>query len=180
MNKRMHGGKNGWIACGLALLLILASGCTTGVEKPDSVPWHTVYRPINDPEAIDFLHKGIDLLTETHGAPKIRVNKVLLRQTAKTEASAHYRAATDFSKMELVDRERGIFCIYLATAPDHERFYYLLGHEIGHLLRPEIVGSAAEERFCNEFSRLLCAQENRPWSAKWETRDWVTAGTDAP
>lgn len=161
------------------MLFILATGCTTGIEKPASVPWHTVYRPINDPEAIAFLHKGIELLVETHGTPEIRINEVLLRHTARNEESARYQVATGFSKMELVDRERGLFCIYLATTPDHERFYYLLGHEIGHLLRPEIVGSAAEERFCNEFSRLLCAQENRPWSAEWETRDWVLSGSDA-
>ena len=119
------------------------------------------------------MQSGIELLKETHGAPKIQINEVLLRLTARSEQSTHYRVATDFSKTEIVDRERGVFCIYLAALPTHERFYYLLGHEIGHLLRPEIVGSAAEERFCNEFSRQLCARENRPWSAKWETRDWV-------
>ncbi len=173
MNIELRGRKNWWIGSGLALFVLLASGCTTQVEKPESVAWHSVYQPINDAEAIDFLNAGIEFLIKTHGAPKIQINKVILRHTVKNDESAHFRVATGFSKTEVIDRKRGVFCIYLAAAPTHERFYYLLGHEIGHLLRPDIVGSAAEERFCNEFSRLLCAQKNRPWSDKWETRDWV-------
>jgi hypothetical protein len=43
------------------------------------------------------------------------------------------------------------------------------------LLHPAIIADAAEERFCNEFSRQLCEQEERPWSAKWENRKWVNA-----
>lgn len=148
-------------------------GCVTQVPKPASVAWHTVYRPIDDAKALHFLESGIQLLTKTHDSPEIPIKEVMLRHTVKNDAATDYRVSTGFSKTELVDRERGVFCIYLAVPPSHERFYYLLGHEIGHLLRPKIVGSADEERFCNEFSRQLCAQENRPWSERWETRHWV-------
>ncbi len=158
---------------GFVLFVLLIWGCATLVEKPVSVEWHTVYRPIDDVEAVGFLNNGVELLVRKHGEPNIPINEVLLRYTLKNDDAAHYRVATRFSKLELVDRERGVFCIYLAVPPSHKRFYYLLGHEIGHLLRPEIIESAEEERFCNEFSRQLCAQENRPWRARWETRKWV-------
>jgi hypothetical protein len=161
------------ISFGLLILLMVLPSCAPQVKKPASVPWHSVYRSIDDAQAHQFLNSGVKLLTQTHGSPEIPVNKVILRHSVKNEASSRYRVSTGFTKMEVADRQRGVFCIYLAVPPSHERFYYLLGHEIGHLLRPDRVGSAEEERFCNEFSRKLCAQENRPWSDKWETRDWV-------
>ncbi len=84
-------------------------GCVTLVEKPASVKWHAVYRPIEDVEAVDFLNKGVELLIKKQGTPEIPINEILLRYTLKNDAAAHYRVAMRFSKLELVDRERGIF-----------------------------------------------------------------------
>lgn len=159
--------------CVFVLLIGLLSGCTTLVKKPDSVVWHTCYQPIESVEAHAFMQKGIALLQEKYGAPDFPVKKVLLRQTVKSESAAGYHIAEHFSLLEIVDAECGIFCIYIGVPPEHERFYYLLGHEIGHLLHPQQIGVAEAERFCNTFSGQLCAQENRPFSEKWETRDWV-------
>ena len=157
----------------LLLLTSLLTGCVTLIDKPSSVEWNTCYQPIDSPEARAFLEQGIALLIETHGQPAIPINEVLLRCSEKTDAASAYDISENFSLTEIVDAERGLLCIYVGVPPTHKKFYYLLAHEIGHLLRPTIIDSAEEERFCNEFSRQLCEQQSRPWSAKWETRRWV-------
>lgn len=151
----------------------LLAGCVTLVDKPADIAWHTCYQPIGSAEAHDFLQRGIILLLQNYGDPDIPIKQVLLRQSVKTAAAAGYDIAKNFSLNETVDAERGLFCIYIGVPPEHERFYYLLGHEIGHLLHPTRVDTASEERFCNEFSRQLCEQESRPFNAQWETRKWV-------
>ena len=96
-----------------------------------------------------------------------------MRYSLKNEGALRYGIAERFSLMEVVDAERGVFCIYVSVPPSHKRFYFLLGHEIGHLLHPDAVDDAAEERFCSAFAGQLCEQENRPFEAKWENRKWV-------
>ena len=157
----------------LCVVFLCMAACAPLEDKPASMKWHELYVPIEEPEAKAFLAAGIELLQSEHGSPEIPIREVLIRQSIKREGASRYRAATGFSKTEVVDPERGVFCIYLEVDSSHERFYYLLGHEIGHLLRPYLIGVAKEERFCNEFSRRLCRQQNRPWEDSWENRQWV-------
>lgn len=154
-------------------ILFLSFGCTTLVEKPADIPWHQCYQPITDPEAQNVLQTGIRFLKTEYGPPDIPVNEVMMRYSEKTEAAREYRISEHFSLTETVDAEKGIFCIYLSVPPGHEKFDYLLGHEIAHLKHPDRIDDPEMERFCNEFSRRLCEKENRPFDPRWENRKWV-------
>lgn len=58
-------------------------GCVTQLPKPASLAWHTVYRPIDDAKALNFLESGIQPLTKTHDSPEIPIKEVMLRHTVK-------------------------------------------------------------------------------------------------
>jgi len=162
------------LAAGVIALLLLLSGCATLIAKPEQIAWHNCYREIDCPEALAFLQRGIDRLQSSHGQDlEFAIRQVMLRQSIKTAAAARYAIAEHFSLTETIDGEAGIFCIYIAVAPTHPKFYYLLGHEIGHLRRPSLINDADEEQFCNEFSRQLCQDYGYAWRADWETRAWV-------
>ena len=163
----------------LITILIYQCGCSSLPQKPPDLAWHLCYQPIASPEAHAFLNNGIALLKQRHGEPDIPVRQVLLRHSVKSPAGAPYAIRESFSLTEQINPDQGLFCIYLSVPPTHKRFYYLLGHEIAHLLNPTIINNPHEEQFCNEFSQYLCGQENKPWNETWETRPWVSR-TDAP
>jgi hypothetical protein len=154
-------------------ILFLFSGCATRIKKPPEILWSSCYQPIEDPQAQEFMKSGIAFLAAEHGVSDLSLNEVLLRYSMKSPAARAYRIGEYFSRTEIIDADNGIFCIYLSVPPGHERFYYLLGHEIAHLLHPMRIDDPEMERFCNEFSRRLCEKENRLFDARWETRDWV-------
>lgn len=154
-------------------ILFLLSGCTTLIDKPPDIPWHVCYQTISNPQALSFRDTGIAFLQTEYGSPETPVNRVMLRFSKKTETAKNYRIGQYFSRKEIVDAEKGVFCIYVGVPPSHERFYYLLGHEIGHLLHPRRVDDSEMERFCNEFSRRLCEKENKKFNPSWENRKWV-------
>lgn len=170
MNFKLRHAKNGLLWIGF---LFLFSGCTTLVEKPPEVAWHQCYRPVSDAAAHDFLKAGLVYLKSRYGRPDIPVNKVLLRYSQKSETARAYLIDENFSRTEIVDAAEGVFCIYIGVPPDHDRFYYLLGHEIGHLQYPRRVDDPKMEQFCNEFSGELCEKESRPFDSRWENRKWV-------
>lgn len=155
------------------LFSMLLSGCVTFTDKPKNVPWHDCYEPITSPEAELFMQRGIALLEKQHGEAEVPIRRVFLRHSVKSPAASGYAIRENFSLTESVDPDRGLFCIYLSVPPNHPRFYYLLGHEIGHLLHPSVIDDPDQERFCNAFSQQLCEQENKPWNAAWENRRWV-------
>lgn len=154
-------------------ILFLFSGCATLIEKPPEIPWHQCYQSIVDQQTQTLLHNGIVFLTAEYGAPDLVINEVLLRYSKKTSSTHSYRIGEYFSRTEIVDAEQGIFCIYVGVPPGHERFYYLLGHEIAHLKHPSRIDDSEMERFCNEFSRRLCEKEGRLFDSRWENRKWV-------
>jgi len=151
----------------------LFSGCAALIKKPPEILWSSCYQPIEDPQAQEFLQTGIAFLAAEHGAPDLAIHEVLLRYSRKSPSARAYRIGEYFSRTELVDATNGIFCIYLSVPPGHERFYYLLGHEIAHLQHPTRMDDSKMERFCNEFSRRLCEKEGRLFDSRWENRDWV-------
>ena len=157
----------------LAGILFLFSGCATLVEKPPEILWHQCYQAIEDRQAQEFLQAGIASLKAEYGAPDLAINEVMLRYSKKDSSAHSYRIAEYFSRTELVDSNKGVFCIYIGVPPDREQFYYLLGHEIAHLQHPTRIDDPEMERFCNEFSRRLCEKEGRLFNSRWENRKWV-------
>ena len=144
-------------------------GCASLPDKPDSVPYHDLYQVIDDPEAVQFLESGLELLQREHGPLEFAVNKVLMRQSKKNPVGRAYRIAEGFSLTEIVDSEAGIFAIYISVPLGHPEFYPLLAHEIGHLKQPSLVNDWEMEGFCMVFSKELCHRQGKDWSL-WEQR----------
>lgn len=151
------------------LFCLMLWGCQTVQKKPEDLPFHLLYQPIEDAEARGFLRAGIDYLIHNYGSTRFPVNEVLLRYSGKNELGREYRIAEHFSRTEVVDAEAGIFTIYIAVPPDDPEFYPLLAHEIGHLKYPLRVDDWEMEGFCMVFSEELCAAQGKDWSI-WKKR----------
>lgn len=150
-------------------LILLVGGCRTLVQKPEALPFHSLYEPINDTEARRFLKEGIAYL-ETHYPPlDYPVREVELLLSKKNNDGKRYRIAEGFSKTEIINASQGIFAIYIAVPPSDPEFYPLLAHEIGHLKSPDLVDDWAMEGFCMLFSEMLCQHLGYDWSV-WHKR----------
>ncbi len=157
----------------LAAILVFCSGCQTMQQKPAEVPFYECYKPIENPEVKRFTEAALTHLEKWYSKTDLAVNNLLIRESKKSDNAQNYQLAENFSLLEIVDETNETFCIYIGVKPTDERFYFLLAHEIGHLLHPTKINSAAEEHFCNEFARRICEQENKPFDEKWENRKWV-------
>lgn len=155
--------------CGILAALILLSGCQTRMVRPDSVPFHTLYQPIHSAEAEAFLAAGLTMLRQGHSPLEFPVREVLLRHSQTNQQGSRYQVAEHFSLTEIVDAQAGIFTIYIAVPPEHEEFYPLLAHEIGHLKQPSLKDDWPMEGFCMVFSEQLCAAQGKDWSV-WTKR----------
>lgn len=154
------------ILCGAAVLL---SGCATQQSKPANIPFHTLYQPIEDVGAQQFLEQGIAVLRRDHAPLEFPVRQVLLRYAVKNEVGRSYKVREHFSLTEIVDAEKGVFAIYIAVPPNDPEFYPLLAHEIGHLKRPSLEDDWEMEGWCTVFSEKLCAEMGKDWSV-WTQR----------
>lgn len=148
---------------------LIMSGCVTQKSKPANIPFHTLYRPINDAGAQQFLEQGIAVLRRDHAPLEFSVRQVLLRHAEKNEIGRGYKVREHFSLTEIVDAQQGIFAIYIAVPPSDPEFYPFLAHEIGHLKRPSVEDDWDMEGWCTVFSEKLCAELGKDWSA-WTQR----------
>jgi len=156
-----------WILS-LALLLLLGA-CATLVEKPERVPFHSLYEPIEDTKAQNFLDDGIAYLKAHYAPLRYPVREVKLLLSKKNREGRRYRIAERFSKTETIDASQGRFAIYIAVPPSDPEFYPLLAHEIGHLKAPGLVDDWEMEGFCMVFSEKLCQHLGYDWSV-WQER----------
>jgi len=156
-------------ALGLLIASIGSIGCQTRASRPDSVPFHTLYAPIESAEAAVFVAAGLDLLRREHAPLEFPVREVLLRYSDTNALGKTYKVAEHFSLTEIVDAQAGIFAIYIAVPPEHAEFYPLLAHEIGHLRQPSLKDDWPMEGFCMVFSEKLCAAQGKDWSI-WTKR----------
>jgi len=153
----------------LLLVSIYFLGCQTRVPRPASVPFHSLYKPIESAEAAAFLAAGLELLRREYAPLEFPVREVLLRYSRTNAQGKGYQVAEHFSRTEIVDSQAGIFALYIAVPPGHPEFYPLLGHEIGHLRKPSLQDDWPMEGFCMVFSEELCAAQGKDWSV-WTER----------
>jgi hypothetical protein len=154
---------------GMGGVILLSTGCQTRSERPEGLPFHSLYQPIASVEAEAFLAAGLELLQRDYGPLEFPVHQVLLRYSQSNSQGDDYQIAEHFSLTEIVDASAGIFAIYIAVPPEHEEFYPLLAHEIGHLKQPSHQDDWDMEGFCMVFSEKLCVAEGKDWSV-WTRR----------
>ena len=155
--------------CVVLLVLIAWAGCQTRVSRPESVPFHTLYDPIESGEVAAFLAAGLDLLRSEYAPLEFPVREVLLRYSETNASGKAYKVAEHFSLTEVVDAEAGVFAIYISVPVNDDEFYPLLAHEIGHLKQPSLQDDWEMEGFCMVFSEKLCAAQDKDWSV-WTRR----------
>ncbi|MGZ0654344.1 hypothetical protein ACWPKO_18070 [Coraliomargarita sp. W4R53] len=139
------------------------------MSRPDSVPFHTLYVPIESAEAAAFVAAGLDLLRREYAPLEFPVREVWLRYSETNTFGKAYKVAEHFSLTEVVDAEAGVFAIYIAVPVNDDEFYPLLAHEIGHLQQPSLRDDWGMEGFCMVFSEKLCALQGKDWSV-WTKR----------
>ncbi len=78
------------------------------------------------------------------------------------------RVRTGFSLTEIVDKEKGIYTIYIDAKENSNLFKLLLFHEVVHLLNPEVFDWYLEG-FNNCFSEYMAKKLNISWEI-WNDR----------
>ncbi len=78
------------------------------------------------------------------------------------------KVRTGFSLTEIVDKEKGVYAIYIDAEEKSNLFKLLLFHEVVHLLNPEVFDWYMEG-FNNCFSEYMAKKLNISWDA-WNDR----------
>ena len=124
----------------LATLFLMASGCVRfhDVEPPVGVAWHTFYEPMESLALRSFMEAGLEEACEWLGSPGWPMMEVKLRRSRKCSAWRHLRIAEDFSLTERVPNTSGDVVIYLDDDEDSDEVWFLLAHEVVHVLNPAV------------------------------------------
>ena len=127
--------------------------------------WYQRYQPIRNPEANDFLKKGISYALEFFGPPHTRLNHIFLRFSYPLHKQDRIRSG--FQLFEITDFKKGIYTIYLSRKPSDYAFWGQLAHEIAHCLNPKLHDAYAEG-LNTLFAEKLLIHEGRDWDG-WQT-----------
>lgn len=154
----------------LATLFLMVAGCVTfhDVEPPVGVAWHTFYEPIESPALYSFMEASLQEAIILFGKPIEPISEVKLRRSRKRPAWRHLRIAEDFSLMERVPDTSGDVVIYLGVDADSDEVWFLLAHEVVHVLNPA-VKDWYMEGLASYFAITFC-EERFGSSGGWRTR----------
>ena len=144
----------------LSTLFFISYGCLSinKIEPPEAILWGSLYQPISNEKLISFLKSSIDEAVNLYGEPFIPINKVELRRSRKCTNWDHLNIAEDFSLTELVPGSEGDFVIYLGVDENSEKIWFLLAHEVIHLLNP-FIQDWYMEGLASYFAIEFCKQE---------------------
>jgi len=145
----------GWKGVLMAALFLWSCSVREGA-LPTGMAWHEVYEPVEDRALWDFMEAARRESECRLGGPAVRLEGVELRYSRKRAEWRHLGVAEDFSLMEMVaGAEHGV--IYLGVNGRDDRVWFLLAHEVVHLLNPvlrdwmmEGVASWFAVAFCEE------------------------------
>ena len=154
----------------LATLFLMVAGCVTfhDVEPPAGVAWHTFYEPIESPVLHSFMEASLQEAIIWFGEPSEPIREVKLRRSRKRPAWRHLRIAEDFSLMERVPDMLGDVVIYLGVDADSDEVWFLLAHEVVHVLNPA-VKDWYMEGLASYFAIMFC-EDRFGSSGGWRTR----------
>lgn len=130
--------------------------------------WHQWYVELDGPVLRDFLHEALRAAIDMLGEPAVPVREIHVRLSEPIRsAPEQLKKREPFQLTELVDADRGEFCIYLSRRPGQSAFYGQFAHEVAHLLNARVYDCYVEglntvfaERFLNESGR---ASAWEPW-----------------
>lgn len=142
----------------LAALFLWGSGCSVREGAlPTGMAWHEVYEPVEDRALWTFMEAARLESERWLGVPTVRLERVELRYARARAEWRHLGVAEHFSLMELVSEEAGHGVIYLGVNGADEEGWFLLAHEVVHLLNPALrdwmmegLASWFAVRFCEE------------------------------
>lgn len=154
----------------LATLFLMGSGCVRfhDVEPPAEVAWHTFYAPIESPALRSFMEAGLKEATAWLGSPSWPMMDVKLRRSRKLPVWRYLEIEEDFSLTERVPNTSGDVVIYLGVDADSDAVWFLLAHEVVHVLNPA-VKDWYMEGLASYFAVTFCEQELGS-SGGWRTR----------
>ena len=154
----------------LATLFLMVNGCVTfhDTEPPAGVAWHSFYEPIDSPALRSFMEASLQEATALLGDPSEPIMEVKLRRSRKRPAWRHLRIAEDFSLTERVPNTSGDVVIYLGVDADSDEVWFLLAHEVVHVLNPE-VKDWYMEGLASYFAITFC-EARFGSSGGWRTR----------
>jgi len=141
-------------------LLVTLSMADSAISQPANLSawgsnaFNIQYQLIDDPEALDFIQRGLAHARELYGEPRVPVRRVLLR----------YRPQGALTN--LTDARKGVFTIFLDRKPNEYAFYGQLAHEVGHLLNAQLYDPYAEG-LSSLFSEKMLKRYGKDWSG-WE------------
>ena len=139
-------------------------------------PIHQWYVELDGPGVRIFLDQALQAAVEMLGEPVIPVRQVHLH-LSQTIRSAPEDLKQGFQLTDLVDAERGEFCIYLRWRPGQTWFFGQLAHEVPHLLNASLYDCYVEGLSTVFSERCLkqCGRES-DWQV-WERH--FRSGQDA-
>lgn len=141
---------------GVFVLLLLAwqSDAIEDIER------YRDYQKLTEKEAHEFLFKGLKYLKEIRGNILYSDHDIDLRLSVLPYATKEL--PQKFSATAIIDESKAV--IFLSAKPgDGFPFYGQLGHEIFHLVNPEIMDSYMEG-LATLFSKRLMEQLGYNWS----------------
>lgn len=143
------------------LLFFLLLGCISiSYQKvPDKPIWTDYYQLITDEKTHAFINKALDDAIYNYGEPLFEIKKINVYRSQKNKTYRHLLIQEDFSLTEVIDNNNGHIAIYIGVDPDHPDYYFLLGHEVFHILNP-YVKDWYMEGLASVFSEQICLINN--------------------
>ncbi len=136
-------------------------------------PSHLWYVELGGDAMRAFLDEALAAAVVMLGEPTIPVRTIHLRLSQRVR-TAPPELKQDFQLTELVDPDRGEFCIYLNRRPSDPMMWQLLAHEVAHLLNARLFDCHVEG-LNTEFARRFLVDSGReelwtPWEEYFAQR----------
>jgi hypothetical protein len=153
---------------GVLMAALFLWGCSVREGAlPTGMAWHEVYEPMENRALWAFMEAARRESESRLGGAAVRLERVDLRYSRKRAEWRHLGVAEDFSLMEMVSgAEHGV--IYLGVNGEDDRVWFLLAHEVVHLLNPALrdwmmegVASWFAVAFCEEQGVAVAGWRDR-------------------
>lgn len=143
----------------LMTLIFLFSGCLTFKNMNYKNNWSQYYQKIVHPDSLIFINKAYLKIQSEHYESDNPVKTINLYRSKLKPEYKNLLIEENFSLVEVNEKKIDEINIYIGVDVGHHNYYFLLAHEVYHLINPNIKDWYMEG-LATLFAKDYCLSKN--------------------